>query len=142
MPAVVRSLEIQATPSVVWHWMADQDALRQWLSPSLEIDLQVGGAYRFLGPDEESWITGVVLDLVPEGSLVLSWLEEGAGWAQPARLVLTLEATAGGTRVSLLHDGFAGIGPTWSRTQDAYERGADRHQVLRRLADLVGKGSA
>lgn len=142
MPAVVRSLEIQAPPSAVWRWVSDQEALRQWLSPSLEIDLQVGGTYRFLGPDEESWISGVVLELVPEGSLVLSWLEEGAGWEQPARLVLSLEATAAGTRVSLVHDGFAGIGRTWPKTKDAYERGADRHQVLRRLADLVVEGRA
>lgn len=143
MPAVVRSIEIQAPPSEVWRWMANEEGLRKWLSPNLEIDLRVGGTYRFLGPDEETWIRGVVLDLVPEGGLVLSWLEEDAGWQHPARLVFTLEATASGTRVSLVHDGFAGIGTAdWSRTHEAYERGADRHQVLERLAGLVVAGSA
>ncbi len=143
MPEVVRSIEIQAPPSSVWRWLATEEALRRWLSPSLEIDLRVGGAYRLLGPDEKTWISGTVLELVPEGGLVLSWLEEDGGWVHPARLVITLAATPSGTQVTLAHDGFAGIGkPGWPGTVQAYERGADRHQVLERLADLVMAGSA
>jgi len=143
VPAVVRSIEIQAPPSAVWPWLATPEALRRWLSPNLEIDLRVGGAYRFRNPGEETWISGTVLDLVPEGALVLSWLEEGGDWVHPARLLFTLAATAGGTRVTLTHDGFAGIGkPGWPGTVQAYERGADRHRVLERLADLVAAGGA
>ena len=38
----------------------------------------------------------------------------------------------------LIHDGFEGIGrPDWLDTQDDYERGADVHRVLEKLADLV-----
>ena len=41
-----------------------------------------------------------------------------------------------------VHDGFAGIGTSgWAGTLDAYERGADKHQVLRRLAELVTTAS-
>lgn len=138
MPEVVRSIEIQAPPSAVWQWLSTEEALRRWLSPDLHIDLRVGGEYRLLGADHQTWITGTVLELVPEGSLVLSWLEEDSDWLHPARLCISLAATATGTRVILVHDGFAGIGkPGWRDTADAYERGADRHQVLQRLADLV-----
>lgn len=113
-------------------------ARRRWLSPSLEIDLTVGGDYRFKGPDGETWISGVVLELVPEAALILSWMDEGSDWLHPARLVIALEATAAGTRVSLAHDGFAGIGKAgWRGTLEAYERGADRHKVLEALADLA-----
>jgi hypothetical protein len=74
---------------------------------------------------------------------VLSWLEEGGGWEHPARLVIALAPTAAGTRVSLAHDGFAGIGkPTWQGTLQAYERGADRHRVLERLAERVTQSVA
>jgi uncharacterized protein YndB with AHSA1/START domain len=138
MPQVVRSIEIKAPPSAVWRWLATQEALRQWISPNIEIDLTPGGAYRFLGADGETWISGVVLELTPEGSLVLSWMEEGAGWVHPARLVITLAPTPAGTLVTLVHDGFAGIGkPGWAGTVQGYERGADRHKVLETLADLV-----
>jgi uncharacterized protein YndB with AHSA1/START domain len=138
MPEVIRSMEIEAPPSAVWRWLASEDALRRWLSADLQIDLRVGGAYRMRGADEESSISGTVLEFVPEGRLVLSWLEEGAGWAHPARMLITLSPTAAGTRVSVAHDGFAGIGTAgWAGTVEAYERGADRHQVLARLASLA-----
>ncbi len=138
MPEVIRSIEIEAPPSAVWRLMATQEALRRWLSPSLDIELNVGGAYRFLGPDHETWISGLVLELIPEGGLILSWLEEGAGWLHPARLVITLTPTSSGTKVTLGHDGLAGIGkPGWPGVLQAYERGADRHKILEQLADLV-----
>jgi uncharacterized protein YndB with AHSA1/START domain len=138
MPQVARSIEIHAPPSVVWRWLATQEALRQWISPNLEIDLGVGGAYRFLGPDNQTWISGHVLELTPERELTLSWLEEDSGWTHPARLVITLSAVPAGTEVRLIHDGFAGIGkPGWRGTAEAYERGADRHRILETLAELV-----
>jgi uncharacterized protein YndB with AHSA1/START domain len=137
MPEVARSIDIQAPPSVVWRWLSTPEALRRWLSPTLEVDLRVGGAYRMLGPDETR-ISGTVLELVPEGRLVLSWLEEGADWIHPARLVISLAATGAGTTVTLSHDGFAGIGkPGWPDIVKAYERGADQHRVLEQLAELV-----
>lgn len=138
MPDVVRSIDIKAPPSAVWRWLATQEGLRHWLSPDLEVDLRPGGAYQMAGGDGATRITGTVLELIPEGALVLSWLEEGSGWRYPARLVVTLTAIAGGTRVTLTHDGFAGIGtPHWERTAEAYRRGADRHRVLERLAEAV-----
>jgi uncharacterized protein YndB with AHSA1/START domain len=142
MPEVARSIEISAPPSSVWRWLSTQEGLRRWFAPDVEIDLQVGGAYRLLGADGRTRISGTVLELVPEGRLVLSWLEEEAGWVHPARLVVTLEPTASGTRVGLVHDGFAGIGRTgWAGTLEAYERGADKHQVLHVLAESVASGS-
>ncbi|MBX3142239.1 MAG: SRPBCC domain-containing protein [Trueperaceae bacterium] len=141
MPEVVRSLEIQAPPSVVWRWFQSQEALRRWLRPDLTIDLVVGGSFRMLGADEETWISGTVLEIVPEGRLVLSWFEEDAGWVHPGRLVIELHAVSAGTRVTLTHDGFAGIGkPEWRGTLEAYERGADRHRILEQLAAAVATG--
>jgi uncharacterized protein YndB with AHSA1/START domain len=141
MPQVIRSIEIQAAPSRVWRWLATQEGLRGWISPNLQIDLRVGGGYRFLGPDDQTWVSGTVLEFVPEKKLILSWLEEGSGWAHPARLVVTLVPTAGGTQVTLIHDGFEGIGRAdWPEMLEDYERGADQHRVLERLADLVSAG--
>jgi uncharacterized protein YndB with AHSA1/START domain len=138
MPEVTRRITIPRPPSVVWRQFGTEEALRRWLSSTLTIDLQEGGRYRMLGADGVTWISGVVLELVPEGRLVLSWLEEDAGWEHPGRLVIELRAAGEGTEVSLTHDGFAGIGTaTWQRTRDAYERGADKHQILERLADVV-----
>ena len=138
MPDVSRSLEIKAPPSAVWRWLSTPEALRQWINPSLEIDLQVGGAYRMREDDADMWISGTVLEINPEECLILSWMEEGGDWVHPARLVISLEPTSAGTLVTLTHDGFAGIGkPGWRETVDAYEAGIDRHKLLDRLAELV-----
>ena len=138
MPQVTRTLEIRARPSEVWRWMSTQDGLRRWISPNIEIDLKIGGAYRFLGPDNKTWINGVVLELIPEGELVLSWMEEGQGWVHPGRLVIRLAASKDGTLATLIHDGFAGIGkPGWADTLQNYEHGADIHKVLEILAEVV-----
>jgi uncharacterized protein YndB with AHSA1/START domain len=138
MPEVTRAIEIAAPPSSVWRLLSTRDGLRRWLSADIEIDPEVGGAYRMPGGDGSTWISGTVLEMVPEGRLVLSWLEEDAGWVHPGRLVIALEPIATGTRVSLVHDGFAGIGKAgWADTLQAYERGADKHRVLQRLADAV-----
>ena len=52
--------------------------------------------------------------------------------------MITLRAEGDGTTVTLTHDGFAGIGTeNWQATRDAYDRGADRHQILQGLADAV-----
>lgn len=138
MPAVTRSIEIKASPGVVWRWLATPDALRRWINPNLEIDLQVGGAYRMQEADADTWISGTVLEMNPEESLILSWMEEGGDWVHPARLVISLDPTPDGTCVTLTHDGFAGIGkPGWQATVDAYERGIDEHRLLYQLAELV-----
>jgi uncharacterized protein YndB with AHSA1/START domain len=137
MRQVTRSIEIHAPPAGVWRWLATQEGLRRWMTPNIEIDLRVGGAYRFLGPDRKTWVSGTVLELVPEKSLMLSWLEEGSGWLEPARLVIALAPTAAGTQVTLIHDGFEGIGPDWREMVQDYERGADRHRILDGLADVV-----
>ena len=140
MPQVTSTLEIAAPPSKVWKWFASQQRLRQWISPTIEIDLRVGGEYRMTGPDGTT-ISGVVLEYVPEGQLVLSWIEEDAGWTNPGRLVVSLTAIPTGTLMTLVHDGFAGIGKQgWESTMAAYERGIDRHQVLQHLAAAVTGG--
>lgn len=135
---VTRSIEIQAPPSQVWPFVASREGLRAWIDPSLDIDLRAGGSYNLLGADGETRISGTVLDVVPEGALVLSWFEEGGDWVHPARLTIELRPTSAGTTVTITHDGFAGIGKAgWRDTFRAYERGAERHDLLERLARLV-----
>lgn len=139
MPEVVRTLVIPAEPRAVWRWFAHRDALRRWWgTPDLEIDLAVGGAFSMTGQDGRTRVSGTVLELVPQRRLVLSWHEEDAGWIHPARLLLTLEPVGDGTSVTLCHDGFAGIGSThWQDVATSYDRGADAHALLPRLAELV-----
>jgi len=137
MPQVIRTIEIRATPSKVWRHVSSLESLRKWIAPSLEIDLKVGGKYRFLSPDNKTSVSGTVMELVPEGWLILSWLEEGQGWAHPARFVIALEASQVGTKVTIIHDGFAATGADWRAMVADYEQGASAHKILEKLAALV-----
>jgi hypothetical protein len=52
--------------------------------------------------------------------------------------MIELAAIPSGTKVTLVHDGFAGIGkPGWQKTVEGYERGAERHRLLEKLAAVV-----
>lgn len=138
MPTVTRSITIPRDTAAVWRQFATVEGLRNWLSPTLTIDLRRGGAYRMLGADGDTWISGVVLELEPERLFMLSWREEDAGWTHPGRLTITLDRSGAATAVTLTHDGFAGIGTdTWKRTEAAYERGLERHQILEQLRDAA-----
>ena len=84
MPEVTRSIEIQAPPSAVWRWLSSPEALRQWLSPTLEIDLRVGGAYHLLGPDEETRISGTGSNSRPRAaSSCRGWKRAQTGSTRP-----------------------------------------------------------
>lgn len=148
MPTITRSIEIKARPATVWSLLASQGGMRQWLNANLEIDLQVGGRYRHIspGPDgTEQLITGHVLEMIPEKRLILSWFEDGpdTDWVYPIRLSFTLEAIPGGTRVTMVFDGFPGIGKaSWPKTYEAYQRGVEEHDLLGHLCEAVVRHGA
>ena len=56
----------------------------------------------------------------------------------PNEVVIALEASAAGTKVTIIHDGFAGTGRAdWPEMVADYERGSDAHGILDILARLV-----
>lgn len=143
MPAVERSIEIQASSATVWSFFTTQEGLRTWWGAEIDIDMTVGGKHRHYVPEANQWISGYVLEIVPEKQLILSWFEEDCDWVFPTRLVFTLEAIPGGTRVTHRFDGFAGIGkPTWERTMQAYNRGIDLHNMLGTLKTVAEQHAA
>lgn len=132
--AVERSIEIAAPVAVVWELLTTQEGLRQWLAPTMTIDMRVGGAWRLVGPEGNQVISGQVLELVPRQRLTLSWLEEGGDWLHPTRSSFVLTPVPGGTRVDARQDGFEAIGKAgWMTTYENYEGGWDRHATLAAL---------
>ncbi len=58
MPQVTRTIHIPRPPSIVWTQFTSEAALRGWLAPTIDIDLQEGGAYRIPGADGSTSIKG------------------------------------------------------------------------------------
>ena len=78
------------------------DRLRRWLAVSARIDLRAGGEFRWtLTPMAVA--TGTVLEVDPGRRIVLGFAFEAE--ARTDTLTITIEPTAGGTLVRLVHEG-------------------------------------
>jgi uncharacterized protein YndB with AHSA1/START domain len=113
---VVRAeIEIEGTPEDVFDALTDPAQLASWWGGDLyrtydwQIDLRPGGAWsvKAEGPNGRSTIHGEYLEIDRPRRLVYTWL---ASWDGEARTVIRIDLTpiASGTRVVVVHDGFAG----------------------------------
>ncbi len=120
--AVVGTVDIEAPPQTVFEalvdprqleaWWGDQDTYR---TANWQIDARPGGSWscealnkHHPGPMK---VRGVYKEFDPPRTLAYTW---NPGWdtALPETLVrFTLEPIASGTRVHLVHSGFAGMRP-------------------------------
>ena len=133
-------MEIGAGAAAVWAMFTSQQGLRSWMEPSIEIDVSLGGKHRHVSGEEKQLVTGEILEFEPMKRFSFSWFEDGpdTDWINPIRMTFALEAIRGGTRVTFMIDGFEGIGNTdFERTYEAYQRGTERHQILKNLKEAV-----
>lgn len=93
-------VQVAATPAQVWAALTEPDQLNRWMAVDAKVDLQPGGRY------DLGWDHGPVkiLDLEPRRVLSYSW-----EWAAEKDTVVRweLEGSAGQTRVTIVHSGFA-----------------------------------
>jgi uncharacterized protein YndB with AHSA1/START domain/predicted enzyme related to lactoylglutathione lyase len=108
---------IKAPPERVFAAWTKPDQVQNWFGPAtcrvlgVEIDLRVGGGYRFNVFSEKMGkmsVRGEYLEVSPPAKLVFTWLwEDDPDWAN-LRSVVTVEFAAkdGGTDVQITHEGF------------------------------------
>lgn len=98
------------TPERVWRALTDPKALAAWLMPN-DFAPVLGHRFTFRAPPQP-WFDGVVrcevLVVEPPRQLSYSW--QGGPMRSPTIVTWTLEPVPEGTRVRLLHAGFAGVG--------------------------------
>jgi uncharacterized protein YndB with AHSA1/START domain len=95
----------------VWRALTDADALAAWLWPDrfatkAEVDLRVGGRYRFDGTASGMAVTGEYVAVEPPYRVVFTWRWDG----EPDETLVTVElrpAGPGGTELVLTHERFA-----------------------------------
>lgn len=113
---VVRAtVDIEAPPAAVFDALTQPDQLASWWGGDRyrtydwQMDLRVGGAWSVKAdaPDGLQTVYGEILELEPPHHLTYTW---HASWDGHARTVVRFElaAMASGTRVTVVHDGFAG----------------------------------
>ncbi len=139
-PRIEKSIFLKASPARVWAFLTEPDQLARWFHPS-DRALTSPGPYDFWKTSEtagERFCWGEVLEAEAETRLVYTfthtWLGEHA-----TRVCWTLEAAGGGTRLSLVHDGFAGGPVDALEAVFDHDAGWDEHfATLRiRVADAL-----
>lgn len=114
---ILASVDITASPDRVFHALTASDEVVRWwgsddvyLTTAWVADLRVGGRWRADGRQADGTsfrVEGEFLAIEAPQKLAQTWK---ANWdeGKPTTLTYRLEATAGGTRVTLRHEGFQG----------------------------------
>ena len=109
------TVDIAAPPERVFAALTEPEQLAAWWGGELyrtydwQMELRPGAAWsaRASGRDGESTVGGEILEVDPPRRLVLTW---EASWDAFQRTVIhySVDPIATGTRVTVVHDGFAG----------------------------------
>lgn len=125
-PLEVRAeVQIGASRETVWRAIVDPELTRQYVyGTRLRTTLVPGSRYAYVADGEVEAVNGEVLACEPGRRLVLTW---AAHWDPevekdaPSRVSWELQDLgAGRTRLSVVHDRFAGRTATWASSKDAW----------------------
>lgn len=125
---------LAASPESVFACWTINSLVSSWLCQTAVVQAQEGGPFSLLWGDR--WAAGIYSAVDENARLAFSWTESGAPGA--TQVELTLAATDGGTRLTLVHAGFAD-GEAW----DIYRDGAQKMwtESLEHLRVTAGTGA-
>lgn len=141
---IVRAeIEIEAPPDVVFGALTEPEQLASWWGGELyrtydwKMDLRPGGTWsaEAESPRGRSQVGGEILEVDPPSSLTLTWKASWDGFALTT-IRYRLDAIPTGTRVTVVHDGFAGR----PESCEGHAQGWDN--VLGWLAAHVARGES
>ncbi len=108
---------VRASRARVFRLWTDPAELPRWFSApghglaSVEVDLRVGGTYRFgmrkLPNGEPFYVSGEYRELDPPSRIVFTWTWDNPNDAQNTLVTIDLIEVAGGTEVRLTHELFS-----------------------------------
>jgi uncharacterized protein YndB with AHSA1/START domain len=95
----------------VWAALTDKAAISQWLMRTDDFEPRLGHKFRLTAkpmPGWRGWVDCEILELTPPRLISYRWV--GDENKAPMTVTWSLEPTSDGTRLRLVHTGFAGIG--------------------------------
>ncbi|GAA4560665.1 SRPBCC domain-containing protein [Pseudonocardia xishanensis] len=104
---IERTVELAHPPARVWTALTTAEGLASWFGHEAEIDLRPGGAGVLRWPDH---VSPIRVERVEEPrAFGFTWPVHGLPEGDPRRTYVefTLEATDGGTRLTVVETGFA-----------------------------------
>ena len=127
---LTKSAFFAASRDVVWRFLTDKDLLGTWYHPARE-DLTEGAAYELYDTDADGrtsrHVWGRVIRADPPKELICTF-EVPVFDGDETTLTWTLEPLAGGTKLTLRHEGIGtASGEAASRLLAAIDKGWDEH---------------
>lgn len=126
--SITKTVFFTARQETVWAFLTEKDKLAEWFHPA-EADLKQGEDYTLL--DQHGDMTricwGTVLEMDPPRRLVYSFTVKPLNGAMTT-VTWTLEEAAGGTRLTLVHEGIElAAGEAAMGLLCALDKGWDEH---------------
>jgi uncharacterized protein YndB with AHSA1/START domain len=114
---IVATIEIHATPETVFRSLTTPEELLRWWgaegvyrTTEWTMELRVGGKWRAGGKGADGQpfsVEGTILAIDPPRKLVQTWRADWDG-SKETKVTYSLDPIADGTRITVLHEGFAG----------------------------------
>jgi len=130
-----KTVALPVTPDEAFALITDPERLRRWQTVSALVDLRSGGGYRWtVTPGHVA--AGSYREVEPGRRIVFGWGWEGNEDLVPdaSTITVTLEPTAGGSLVTLVHEGLS--------EQQAAMHAEGWNHYFDRLARLAASGDA
>ena len=130
-----KSVIVPLSPGETFDLITQPDRLRRWQAITARVDLRAGGEYRWtIAPGHSA--RGTFTEVEPGRRVVFTWGWEGDADLPPgaSTVTITLEPSAGGTTVRLVHEELTG--------EQAASQGGDWSHYLGRLVAAATHGDA
>jgi uncharacterized protein YndB with AHSA1/START domain len=127
---LLASVEIKASPERVFRALTSEEIKRWWGSPELYQvtewtgELRVGGRWRSTGHGSDGVpfeVSGEFVEIDPPKKLVQTWEPKWVN-GSVTRVTYLLDAIAGGTRVTVRHEGFGAAAEACRSHTEGWER--------------------
>ncbi len=130
-----KSVIVPLSPDETFALITEPDRLRRWQAITARVDLRAGGEYRWtIVPGHSA--RGTFTEVEPGQRVVYTWGWEGDTDLPPgaSTVTITLEPSAGGTKVRLVHEGLT--------DEQAVSHGEGWSHYLDRLVEAGTTGDA
>jgi uncharacterized protein YndB with AHSA1/START domain len=103
--------EYPYAPDKVWRALTEPELIARWMMRPEGFAPKAGTRFRLVAKPQPGWrgyVDCEVIEATKPTSLAYTWVGDEDG--KPTTVRYTLEATAGGTRLTFVHSGFVGFG--------------------------------
>ena len=105
-PTLVYTTYIRSTPKEVWTAITNPEFTRRYWGGMTNVsDWKKGSGWQHLNPEKEVWLTGKVMESVPNKRLVLTWADPD-DLKDKSRVTFEIEAMEDMTCLTVTHGSF------------------------------------